>query len=126
VCLTAAAVVYAPAAALTWPKAIPPGRVLAALAGLGVVCTAAAFLLFFRLIAEVGPARATVITYVNPAVAVALGVSVLGEPLTPEIVAAFALILAGSVLATRSGLRRGAPHGGVPVRDQQTRLESPG
>jgi drug/metabolite transporter (DMT)-like permease len=56
---------------------------------------------------------------------VALGVSVLGEPLTPEIVAAFALILAGSVLATRSGLRRGAPPG-VPVRDQQARLESPG
>ena len=126
VCLTAAAVVYAPAAALTWPKAIPPGRVLAALAGLGVVCTAAAFLLFFRLIAEVGPARAIVITYVNPAVAVALGVSVLGEPLTPEIVAAFALILTGSVLATRSGLRRGGPPGGVPVRDQPARLESPG
>jgi drug/metabolite transporter (DMT)-like permease len=100
--------------------------VLAALAALAVVCTAVAFLLFFRLIAEVGPARATVITYVNPAVAVTLGVSVLGEPLTPEIVAAFALILTGSVLATRSGLRRGGPPGGVPVRDQQARLESPG
>jgi drug/metabolite transporter (DMT)-like permease len=74
----------------------------------------------------VGPARATVITYVNPAVAVTLGVSVLGEPLTPEIVAAFVLILAGSVLATRSGLRRGAPHDDVRVRDQQARLESPG
>jgi drug/metabolite transporter (DMT)-like permease len=44
-----------------------------------------------------------VITYVNPAVAVALGVGVLGEPLTPEIIAAFGLILAGSVLATQSG-----------------------
>ena len=116
VCLTAAAVVYAPAAALTWPAAMPSARVLAALAALGVVCTAVAFLLFFRLIAEVGPARATVITYVNPAVAVALGVSVLGEPLTPEIVAAFALILTGSVLATRPGLRRKPPTGHVPVR----------
>ena len=48
-----------------------------------MICTAAAFLVFFRLIAEVGPARATVITYVNPAVAVALGVLVLGEHLTP-------------------------------------------
>jgi drug/metabolite transporter (DMT)-like permease len=47
-----------------------------------------------------------VITYVNPAVAVALGVAVLGEPLTPAIVAAFVLILSGSVLATRSGLPR--------------------
>ena len=62
---------------------MPPAQVLPALAGLAVVCTAVAFMLFFRLIAEVGPARATVITYVNPAVAVALGVAVLGEPLTP-------------------------------------------
>jgi drug/metabolite transporter (DMT)-like permease len=66
-----------------------------------VICTAAAFLLFFRLIAEVGPARATVITYVNPAVAVALGVGVLGERLTPAIGVAFVAILGGSVLATR-------------------------
>ena len=103
VCLGAAAVLYAPFAALTWPRSMPSVQVLAALAGLGVVCTAAAFLIFFRLIAEVGPARATVITYVNPAVAVALGVIVLGEHLTPAIGAAFVLILGGSVLATRAG-----------------------
>jgi drug/metabolite transporter (DMT)-like permease len=103
VCLAAAAVVYAPAAALTWPGRMPSAAVLGALAGLGLLCTAIAFVLFFQLIAELGPARATVITYVNPAVAVALGVAVLGEPLTPAIVAAFVLILAGSVLATRSG-----------------------
>src|SRR5450631_930252 len=126
VCLGFAAVVYAPAAALTWPRSVPSAAVLGSLAGLALICTALAFVLFFRLIAEVGPARAPVIPYVNPAVAVALGVGVLGEPLTPEIIAAFGLILAGSVLATRSGLRRGAPRGGVPVRDQQARLESPG
>jgi drug/metabolite transporter (DMT)-like permease len=126
VCLTAAAVVYAPAAALTWPAAMPSGRVLAALAGLAVLCTAAAFLLFFRLIAEVGPARATVITYVNPAVAVALGVLVLSEPLTPGMIAAFALILAGSVLATRSGTSRQDPAGHVGVAGRQARLESRG
>jgi drug/metabolite transporter (DMT)-like permease len=106
VCLGLAAIVYAPLAALTWPSAMPSGRVLAALAGLAVVCTAVAFLLFFRLIAEVGPARASVITYINPAVAVALGVSVLGERFTPSMAGAFALILGGSVLATRSGQRR--------------------
>ena len=61
---------------------MPSPQVLGSLAALGVICTALAFILFFRLIAEVGPARATVITYVNPAVAVALGVAVLGEPLT--------------------------------------------
>ena len=51
--------------------------------------------------AEVGAARATVITYVNPAVALALGVAFLGEPLTIGIVLGFVLIVLGSVLATR-------------------------
>jgi drug/metabolite transporter (DMT)-like permease len=126
VCLATATVVYAPAAVLTWPHATPSARVLAALAGLAVLCTAVAFLLFFRLIAEVGPARATVITYINPAVAVALGVTVLSEPLTPEMVAAFVLILAGSVLATRSGRPRGPGAADVLLRSEQARLESPG
>jgi drug/metabolite transporter (DMT)-like permease len=107
-CLGLASVVYAPLAALTWPGSVPSWRVLGALAALAVVCTAAAFPIFFRLIAEVGPARASVITYVNPAVAVALGVSVLGERFTPAMAGAFALILGGSVLATRAGRRRAA------------------
>jgi len=107
-CLGLAAVICAPAAALTWPDALPSAKVLGALLALAVLCTAVAFLLFFALIAEVGPARATVITYVNPAVAVALGVAILGEQFTPLMAGAFALILGGSVLATRSGLRRGA------------------
>lgn len=98
--LTLAALVYATPAALTWPHDVPSGSVLLSLAGLGFVCTALAFGLFFALIREVGPGRATVITYINPAVAVAAGVLVLGEPLTLLIVAAFALILVGSVLAT--------------------------
>jgi drug/metabolite transporter (DMT)-like permease len=102
-CLAFAAIVYAPIAALTWPSAVPAGKVLASLAGLAVVCTAAAFVLFFALIAEAGPARASVITYVNPAVAVILGILVLGERLTASMAAAFVLILGGSVFATRSG-----------------------
>ena len=114
-CLGAAALIYAPFAALTWPRSVPSVQVLAALAALGVICTAAAFLIFFRLIAEVGPARATVITYVNPAVAVALGVVVLGEHLTPAMGAAFVLILGGSVLATRAGSARSAPPAGHEV-----------
>ena len=115
-CLGFAAIVYAPAAALTWPATVPSAQVLASLAALGVICTALAFVLFFQLIAEVGPARATVITYVNPAVAVALGVAVLGEPLTAEMVAAFVLILAGSVLATRPGRPGGPERPDQPVR----------
>ena len=111
VCLGMAAVAYAPAAALTWPHSMPSVQVLASLAGLGAICTAAGFVVYFGLIAEVGAARATVITYVNPAVAVALGVLVLGEHLTAAMAGSFALILAGSILATRAnpGARRPAP-----------------
>jgi drug/metabolite transporter (DMT)-like permease len=108
-CLAFAAVVYAPIAAVTWPHAMPAAKVLASLAGLAVVCTALAFVLFFALIAEAGPARASVITYVNPAVAVVLGILVLGERLTTTMAIAFVLILGGSVLATRTAGR--APEG---------------
>jgi drug/metabolite transporter (DMT)-like permease len=109
VCLGFTAVLYLPAALATLPSAVPPARVIASLAALAVVCTAAAFILFFMLIAEVGPARATVITYLNPAVAVALGAGILGEPFTPLIAGAFALILAGSVFATRRAPRAPGP-----------------
>jgi drug/metabolite transporter (DMT)-like permease len=111
-CLAFAAVVYAPIAAVTWPSAEPAPKVIAALCGLAVLCTAIAFLGFFALIAEVGPARASVITYVNPAVAVALGILVLGEHLTTTMAIAFVAILGGSVLATRTG-RRAAEGAGV-------------
>jgi drug/metabolite transporter (DMT)-like permease len=100
VCLTGAALVYTPPAILTWPDALPATEVLLALAGLALICTALAFLVFFALIREVGPSRALVFTYVNPAVAVVAGVAVLGEPLTVAIIVAFVLILGGSVLAT--------------------------
>jgi drug/metabolite transporter (DMT)-like permease len=122
-CLTLAALAYSPAAILTWPAQVPPGRVIAALIGLATICTALAFLVFFQLIREVGPSRAMVFTYVNPAVAVAAGVIVLGEPLSAEIVASFALILAGSVLATAPQPRQ------VPVpasrRPDRAALEDP-
>lgn len=81
-------------------SALPSARVLAALTGLAFVCTALAFVVFFELIREVGAGRAMVFTYLNPAVAVVAGVTLLGEPLTVGIVVAFGLILAGSVLAT--------------------------
>lgn len=100
-CLTVAALVYAGPAAATWPDEIPTTRVLVALAALAVVCTALAFIVFFALIREVGGSRALVFTYVNPAVALAAGVIILNEPLTAFNVAGLALILTGSVLATR-------------------------
>src|SRR6202050_834295 len=124
VCLGAAAIIYAPFAALTFPSHVPSVQVLLSLAALGVVCTAAAFLVFFRLIAEVGPARATVITYVNPAVAVALGVIVLGEHLTAVIGVSFVLILGGSVLATRPGSARAAPAAPMTAGDAPAPVRS--
>jgi drug/metabolite transporter (DMT)-like permease len=101
-CLALGAVVYAAPAVAAWPHEMPSLRALLALAVLAVVCTALAFILFFALIREVGPARALVVTYVNPAVALAAGVIVLGEPLTVWNVAGLGLILAGSVLATHT------------------------
>jgi drug/metabolite transporter (DMT)-like permease len=92
---------YAPAAAFSIPGELPAGRVLASVAGLAIVCTAIAFLLFFALIAEIGPVRATVITYVNPAVAAILGVTILDESFTLGMGVGFVLVLVGSVLATR-------------------------
>src|ERR1700736_1235337 len=74
--LSICAIVYAPLAALQWPRTLPSTGVLASVAVLALVCTALAFLIFFALIAEIGPVRATVITYINPAVAALLGVAV--------------------------------------------------
>jgi drug/metabolite transporter (DMT)-like permease len=101
VSLTVTALVYAPLAAFDLPGRVPSFHALASVVVLVVVCTALAFLLFFALIAEIGPVRATVITYVNPAVAVALGVGLLGERFTTGMVVGFVLILIGSILATR-------------------------
>ncbi|HEX3962344.1 MAG TPA: DMT family transporter [Trebonia sp.] len=100
-CLSLAAAVYTVPAVLSWPHAMPSASVLASLVALGAVCTAGGLVLYFWLIAEIGAARATVVTYVNPAVAVALGALVLGEPFTAQVAGSFVLILAGSVLATR-------------------------
>jgi drug/metabolite transporter (DMT)-like permease len=84
-----------------------------AVAVLGVVCSALGFLVFFALLAEVGPARTTVITYVNPAVAVLLGVLALGEPVTPGLVVGFPLVLIGSYLATRRSVSVAPSEGAV-------------
>jgi drug/metabolite transporter (DMT)-like permease len=96
-CLTAFA--YLPFALLRWPAEVPSSHVIESVLGLAVICTALAFVVFFALIAEVGPVRATVITYINPAVAAVLGVTLLSEHLTRGMVIGFALVLAGSVLA---------------------------
>jgi drug/metabolite transporter (DMT)-like permease len=92
---------YLPAALITRPIAPVPWAAWGSVAVLGLVCSALAFLVFFALVAEVGPARTSVITYLNPAVAVLLGVTLLAEPITVGIVVGFPLVLLGSWLATR-------------------------
>jgi drug/metabolite transporter (DMT)-like permease len=99
--LAVTAVAYLPLGLAQAPSSWPGGDVTLAVIGLAAVCTAVAFLVFFALIAEVGPTRSTVITYVNPAVAVLLGVTLLDERFTLATALGFLLILAGSVLATR-------------------------
>ena len=99
--LTICAIGYAPVAAFQLPSSVPSRNVILSVIGLAVICTAIAFLIFFDLIAEVGPVRATVITYVNPAVAALLGVTILSEPFTLGMGIGFALVLTGSVLATQ-------------------------
>ncbi len=95
------ALVYLPIAAVQLPSVMPSTNVLAAVAILAVLCTACAFLVFAALIAEIGPVRATVITYVNPAVAAVLGVLVLNESFSIAMGIGFALVILGSTLATR-------------------------
>lgn len=107
-------VLYAPWAWIDRPApdADVPLRAWVSIVVLGAVCSALAFALFFALVAEVGPSRTTVITFVNPAVAVALGVIVLSEPFTLGIAVGFPLVVLGSWLATR---RSPAP---TPMADE--------
>ncbi|MCV9941169.1 DMT family transporter [Boseaceae bacterium BT-24-1] len=97
--LIVASVIYLPFIPAYWPARFPLEASLAVIA-LAVFCTALAFQLLFALIAEVGASRATVIAYLNPAVAVLLGVAVLGEPFSLALLAGFALIVAGSYFST--------------------------
>jgi drug/metabolite transporter (DMT)-like permease len=102
-----AALLVTPFAAADLPETTPSAQALASVTVLGLVCSALAFLLFFRLIAEVGPGRATIITYINPVVALALGVAILDESVTAGAVVGLLLILAGSWLSTDGRLPPG-------------------
>jgi drug/metabolite transporter (DMT)-like permease len=103
VSLAGAAVAYVPLVVLTgsWPAVWPSPAVSISIIVLAVVCSGLAFLLMIGLVSEIGPVKATTITYVNPAVAILAGVLVLGERVTVWTVVGFALVLAGSWLVTR-------------------------
>jgi drug/metabolite transporter (DMT)-like permease len=107
------AVLYLPASVGAARGGLPSPEVIAAVLVLGLVCTALAFVLFFALIARVGPVRATVITFINPAVAIGLGIVVLGEPLTWGMAIGFPMVVLGAFWATR------------PVRAPEPALPAP-
>lgn len=98
--LALAAIVLLPAALATPPLRTPAPLALASIVVLGVVCTAMGLIVFFRLVTEAGPSRASVITYVNPVVAVVLGVLALAERLGATSIVGLLLILGGSWLST--------------------------
>jgi len=124
--LGVASVVLAPLAALGAPSEVPGFDAAASIVVLGIACTALAFLAFFALIAAVGPGRASVITYVNPVIAVALGVAVLGERPGPAALAGLLLVLAGSWLATGGGLPPGPRFGRRAARSGRRRARAHG
>ncbi|MGW4351419.1 DMT family transporter [Nocardia sp. NPDC004582] len=110
--LVFAATLYLPFTLWRLPSHFPAGATWSVV-GLGLLCTALAFVVFFALIGEVGPSRATVITYINPAVALLIGVSLLNEPLTAGMAIGFPLVILGSILGTARTKRL---EDAVPVR----------
>ena len=123
--LALAALVLAPFAAVTAPSEVPSGDAILSIVVLGLVCTALAFVIFSVLIREVGPGRALVITYVNPVVAVALGVAILGERPGAGAVAGLLLILAGSWLSTDGRMPPGITRALARRRAARGAIESP-
>ncbi|CAB4337999.1 unannotated protein [freshwater metagenome] len=95
------ALVFLPFAIGSWPTQRPSVEAIGSVVILGVFCTAIAFVIFFKLIAEVGPPRASLVTYLNTAVAVVLGVIILDEPFTLGIAIGLPLVLVGSYFASR-------------------------
>jgi drug/metabolite transporter (DMT)-like permease len=93
-------VFWTPLAIAQWPSSISLKPTISLIA-LGILSTAFAFILFFKVLAELGPARSSLVTYVNTAVAVVLGVIILKEPVTVGIIVGLPLVLAGSYMASR-------------------------
>jgi drug/metabolite transporter (DMT)-like permease len=99
--MTITTILLAPFVAVAPPRQVPSALAISAIVVLGLLCSAVALILFYRLIGMVGAGRASVINYVTPAVAVALGVLILREPIRPVTLLGFVLVVAGSYLATR-------------------------
>lgn len=107
--LSIASVLLLAPAMLSLPQRMPSAVALSSVGILGLVCTALSMLVMFHLVKSAGAARASIVTYINPAVATLLGMALLDERLGVGGAIGFGLILVGSWLATR----RSAPAAGV-------------
>lgn len=107
--IATASIAVAPVAALTPPRVIPGARALIAVVALGLVGTAFAFVVYYRLIGEVGYGRASVVAYTIPPVALAYGAFLLDERIGPAMVGGMSLILAGVYLVARATSGRTPP-----------------
>lgn len=92
---------YLPFAVTQWPTHEIGATAIWSIIGLGVLSTGVAFAIFFALTPIIGVARASLVTYINTACAVVLGVIILGEPLTIGIILGLPLVLIGSYFASR-------------------------
>lgn len=102
-----ASLMMAPAALVALPSHLPGSAALVSVVALSVLCTAFAYILYFSLIVTAGATRASLITYVNPAVATILGALILSEQITVGTVLGFVLIVLGCALSTSAAARAG-------------------
>jgi drug/metabolite transporter (DMT)-like permease len=101
VALTVATLVYLPSLFFVLPAPVPPIEAIGSVLVLGAICTALAFIVFFKVLGAIGPARASLTVYINTLVAVVLGVVILDEPVTATMSIGIVLVLLGSFLASR-------------------------
>jgi len=94
-------VIFAPFAIANRPETLPSLEVTLSMLGLGVLCSGIAFWVYFVVLDEIGPARASLVVYPNTAVAVVLGIVILREPITLAILIGLPLVLVGSYFASR-------------------------
>ncbi len=120
VSVSVASLLMLPAAAATAPTEVPGLRAVVSVVALGAVGTALAFVIFYKLIGEVGAGRASLVSYLAPGVALFYGAVFLDEAITAAAVVGLVLILGGVALASRRRVVEPepvpcAPHGSAPV-----------
>jgi drug/metabolite transporter (DMT)-like permease len=108
-CVCGAALVMVPAAALAWPQRNPGALAWACAVGLGLFCTALAYVLYFRLLPRIGAARSVTVTFLIPVFGILWGAALLGEPLTRALLVSCAVVLTGTALAMGLWPRRRQP-----------------